>query len=236
MVSAVKHLPDLHYVGAGAGTVCLPRFQYVDGRKIDNITNWSLNEFRKFYADQRSDEINKDVIFNYIYAVLHNPSYRSKYAENLKREFPRIPFYKNFWRWVRWGEELMNLHLNYQTIDPWPLKRIDVEDTASRRAGLPPKAILGADKLDGAIILNGETKLVGVPAAAWEYKLGIRSALEWVLDQYSESAPRDQTIREKFNIYKFSDYKKRVIDLVGRVTRVSVETQRIVGEMEEASN
>ena len=163
-------------------------------------------------------------------------AYRLKYAENLKREFPRIPFYRDFWRWASWGEELMSLHLEYGKVDPWPLKRIDVEDVASHRAGLAPKAILKADRATGTIFLNGETKLMGVPDAAWEYKLGIRSALEWVLDQYSESLPRDEIIRQKFNTYKFSAHKKWVIDLIGRVTRVSVETQRIISRMEKASN
>lgn len=231
MVSAVRHLPDLHYVGAGAGTVCLPRFQYIDGSEIDNIPNWALNEFRKFYVtDERRDQISKDAIFKYVYGVLHNPSYRSKYAEVLKREFPRIPFYKNFWRWANWGEELLNLHLGYASVDPWPLKRIDWEDSASRRAGLPPNAILKADKSEGSIFLNGETKLIGVPAVAWDYKLGVRSALEWVLDQYSEGILRDKNVREKFDTYRFSDHKKRVIDLICRVTRVSVEYRQRYGE------
>lgn len=70
-----------------------------------------------------------------------------------------------------------------------------------------------------------------MPAEAWDYKLGNRSALEWILDQYKEKTPKDPTIREKFNTYRFADYKEKVIDLLARVTRVSVETQRIVSEM-----
>lgn len=66
---------------------------------------------------------------------------------------------------------------------------------------------------------------------AWEYKLGNRSAIEWVLDRYKERKPRDPTIREKFNTYRFADYKEEVIDLLGRVTAVSVATMEIIGEM-----
>ena len=65
----------------------------------------------------------------------------------------------------------------------------------------------------------------------WDYKLGNRSALEWILDQYKEKTPKDPTIREKFNTYRFADYKEQVIDLLLRVTRVSVETQEIVEAM-----
>jgi predicted helicase len=70
-----------------------------------------------------------------------------------------------------------------------------------------------------------------VPPEAWEYKLGNRSALEWVLDQYKEKKPRDKTIREKFNTYRFADYKEEVIVLLGKVCKVSVETVGIVRGM-----
>jgi predicted helicase len=81
---------------------------------------------------------------------------------------------------------------------------------------------------------NSVTTLSGIPPEAWEYRLGNRSALKWVLDQYKESKPKDPTIREKFDTYRFKDYKEKVIDLLGRVTRVSVETQKIVEAMRKA--
>jgi predicted helicase len=70
-----------------------------------------------------------------------------------------------------------------------------------------------------------------VPTEAWSYKLGNRSGLEWILDQYKEKPPKDPTIREKFNNYRFADHKEKVVDLLSRVTRVSVETQEIVAAM-----
>jgi len=75
-----------------------------------------------------------------------------------------------------------------------------------------------------------------VPPEAWDYRLGNRSALEWILDQYKEKTPKDPTIREKFNTYRFADYKDHVIDLLKRVTRVSVETMKIIQEMKAAKN
>jgi predicted helicase len=73
-----------------------------------------------------------------------------------------------------------------------------------------------------------------VPAATWSYKFGNRSALEWILDQYKESKPKDPTIREKFNTYRFADYKEKVVDLLARVTTVSVRTMAIVEAMKWA--
>jgi predicted helicase len=139
-------------------------------------------------------KITKQAIFHYCYAVLHDPVYREKYAQNLKRDFPRIPLYgtspADFWQWAAWGEALMALHIGYEAVAPFPLARTDTPDNKARAAGLPPKAILRADPAAGYITLDSETTLRGIPHEAWTYKLGNRCALDWVLDQYKEKSPR----------------------------------------------
>ena len=232
-------------------TQFVPIYRYEKGHRLDNTTDWALEQFRTHYeggastsphpsrrrfappqddgAGRRS--IAKDAIFHYVYGVLHDPGYREKYALNLKREFPRIPFYPDFWKWAGWGEKLMALHIGYESVEPWPLARIDVPDEKSRRAGLAPKALLRANKETGNIQLDTETQVTGIPPETWAYRLGNRSALEWILDQYKEKTPKDPTIREKFNTYRFANYKEKVIDLLMRVTRVSIETVRIVEAM-----
>ncbi|MCD4731656.1 MAG: DUF559 domain-containing protein [Bacteroidales bacterium] len=194
--------------------------------------------------------ITKEDIFHYVYAVLHNPAYRKKYELNLRREFPRIPFYEDFWQWAAWGKQLMELHINYETVEPYPLEEHNhtVKAEAKRQKEMfamleEPKPMFGkqakvkpklkADKQAGIIEIDELTFLRGVPREAWDYKLGNRSALEWVLDQYKEKKPKDTTIAEKFNTYRFADYKEHVIELLKRVCTVSVETVRIVGEMEK---
>jgi predicted helicase len=206
---------------------CLPFYRYDElGNRSENITDWGLNQFQKQYGKKGID---KESIFHYVYAVLHNPAYLKKYELNLKREFPRIPFYSDFKKWSDWGKTLMDLHINYETLKPFGLREISAKEIEN------PKCKLKADKEAGTIILNDETTLTGVPTEAWNYKLGNRSALEWVLDQYKEKKPSDPTILEKFNTYKFADYKDHVIDLLKRVCTVSVETMKIIREM-EASN
>ena len=149
----------------------------------------------------------------------------------MKREFPRLPFYDDFQKWVNWGKQLIDLHINYETVTPLPLKRIDIPctDVAMHRLN---KAKLKADKDKGTIILDELTTLEGIPKIAWEYRLGNRSALEWILDQYKEKKPKDPTIAEKFNTYRYADYKEEVIELLQRVCTVSVETMNIIQEME----
>ena len=223
MTIASNMLPDLHVVGAACSAQYLPLYRYEkNGDRIDNITDWGLTQFHNHYNDST---ITKENIFHYTYAVLHHPAYRTKYEINLKREFPRLPFYPDFHQWTTWGKTLMDLHLNYETIEPHNLKRTE---TATKPN---PKAKLNADKITGQIILDDNTELTGIPTIAWDYKLGNRSALEWILDQYKEKKPKDPTIREKFNTYKFADYKEHVIDLLQRVCTVSIQTMEIIQQM-----
>ena len=106
--------------------------------------------------------------------------------------------------------------------------------TTADSADALTKAMLKADKAAGTIALDANTTLSGIPPEVWGYTLGNRSALEWILDQYKESKPRDPTIREKFNTYRFAHYKEHVVDLLMSVTRVSVETQAIIAAMKTA--
>lgn len=247
LVQAANCIPALD-VG-GRPTQCLPLYRYnAKGDRIDNITDWGLAQFQTHYNDTT---ITKENIFHYTYAILHHPAYRTKYELNLKREFPRLPFYADFHQWATWGQELMDLHLNYETVEPYSLQRVDKGSAKAKseaiiqesllRTETPnptkpikrtvPKAKLKAEKTEGKIILDTATTLEGIPAIAWEYKLGNRSALEWILDQYKEKKPKDPTIAKLFNTYKFADYKEHVIDLLQRVCTVSVRTLEIIQQM-----
>lgn len=223
---ASNGIVDLHFTG---DSLCLALYRYdKEGNRIDNITDWGLNQFTEHYQNKG---ISKEDIFYYTYGVLHNPGYRNKYELNLKRDFPRLPFYNDFFKWVNWGKELLDLHIGYEDIEPWDLQRIEAETLKEN-----PKVKLKASVESGEVILDENTTLIGVPAEAWEYKLGTRSAIHWILDQYKEKKPRDKTIAKEFNTYKFADYKEEVIDLIKKVTRVSVRTLEISQEMGSEQN
>ena len=239
---------DLHYVGDTYG---LPlRRHDAQNNVVDNITDWGLKQFIAHYkgcepspqpspsgrgSKTGARKITKEAIFHYCYAVLHDPVYCEKYAQNLKREFPRIPFYADFWRWADWGAELMRLHIDYESVQPFELTRHDEPDVKARAAGLAPKPLLKSDPAAGSILLDSETTLRGVPPEAWAYRLGNRSALDWVLDQHKEKKPKDPTIREEFYTYRFADHKEKVIDLLQRVVMVSVKTVKVVQAMQTAA-
>ena len=114
---------------------------------------------------------------------------------------------------------LLDCHLGFEAATPYELERVENE-TAPADGGKP---ILRVDKARGLILLDERTTLAGA-GTAWEYELGSRTALEWVLEQYRERKPRDKTIAAKFNTYRFADYKEQVIDLLRRVCAVSEAT------------
>ena len=230
-VLSSNKLVDYHFTG---DTQCLPLYRYTGaGERVSNITEWGIRLINEHYRKEWGKDfdgiypdtgITAEHIFAYTYAVLHDPVYRHDYAVDLLREFPRLPLYHDFDIWARMGNALLDLHLGFESAEPYPLQRND-------QAGAATRVILRPDKERGVIVLDDKTTLTGVPPDAWRYRLGSRSALEWVLDQYKERKPKDPTIAERFNTYRFADYKERVIDLLQRVCTVSVQTMEIVDDM-----
>ena len=231
-VLATKIITDFHLFFDG--TQCLPLYRYTeDGRRVSNITQWSIrlvnDHYRKEWGSDFEKVVGKDgitaeQIFAYTYAVLHDPVYRNDYEVDLRREFPRLPLYHDFDVWARMGQELLDLHVGFESAEPYPLKRVETGKE-------PGKPKLRADTEGGVIVLDDATRLTGVPPDAWRYRLGSRSALEWVLDQYKERKPRDPTIAARFDTYRFAHYKEHVIDLLRRVCTVSAQTMEIVDGM-----
>jgi len=231
---------DLHVCASVDGHQCFPFYVYEsDGRtRHDNITDWALEHFREHYADK---EITKWDIFYYVYGVLHHSEYRAKYAENLKRELPRIPLATDFWGLSKAGKELVRLHIDYEKLEPYPLKFIEagsgvvgadgVRPQAERRSALPtPFSYRVEDKMRlskdrRSLKVNDSLTLGGVPPEAFEYRLGNRSALEWVIDQYQVTENKLSGIRSDPNRADDPEY---IVRLVGQVIHVSLETARII--------
>lgn len=236
VVLAVDGVADLHFGSSIDAYQQVPLYRYdEEGNRADNITDWALTQFRRHYQPgpgRRAKPITKEAIFQYTYAILHDPNYREEYAEDLAREFPRIPLRgtspSTFWQISEIGERLLQLHLGYRDVEPFAARRVDIEDRKARAAGLPPKAILRSSAAGSRISIDTETTLEDIPSIAWEYRLGTRTGIDWVLEQYKESKPRDKNLVEEFDTYRFPDHKEEVIDLLLRVVAVSVETMKLV--------
>ena len=195
----------------------------------DAISDWALTEFRNNYDDKN---ISKEDIFWYIYGVLHSPIYKSRFATNLKLMTPRIPFASDFRAFCNAGRELGQWHLDYETVDPYPLeedwKRLVMDDADYHvRKMVFGKKDGGKDR--SAIVYNPHLTLKGIPLEAYGYVVNGKSALEWVMERYAVSTHKDTQITNDPN--DWSDDPRYIIDLVKRVVRVSVETVRIVSAL-----
>jgi predicted helicase len=220
---AVRSIVDLLPQG---GSQCFPFYVYdEDGtNRRENITDWALQQFHTHYGD---DTIGKWDIFYYVYGLLHHSGYRTKFADNLKRELPRVPFAPDFRAFAAAGKELAALHLDYEKLPPYPLTWLETE-AVPLSYRVEDKMRLAKDKT--ALRVNASLTLAGIPAQTFAYRLGNRSALEWVIDQYQvREDPRSGSSSDP-NRPDDPDY---IVRLVGQVVRVSLETVRIVNALPE---
>ncbi len=218
-----QQLADVHLTG---DSQCFPFYTYnEDGtNRQENITDWALAEFRTHYSD---DTITKWDIFHYTYALLHHPVYREKYEMNLKRDLPHIPFAKDFWGFVKAGAALADLHVNYESVPKYDKLR-KVETPGMQVNWDVEKMKLSKDKTQ--LKYNDFLTLDGIPAEVFDYRLGTRSALEWIVDQYRVKTDKRSGI---VNDPNRADEPRYIVDLIARVITVSLKTVEIVKSLPE---
>jgi predicted helicase len=222
---AVNCIPDLHLTG---DSQCFPYYTYAeDGtNRRENISDWALQQFQDKYGPQ----VTKWDIFHYVYGMLHHSEYRERYKENLKRDLPHIPLlnrYEAFETCVQIGKQLMNIHLNYEQAKEYRLKCIENQDVPfSWRV---EKMKLTPDRT--AVVVNESLTLSGIPEECFQYRLGNRSALEWVIDQYQVTIDKRSGIESDPNRLDDEEY---IVRLVGKVVTASVETVKLVDELAQA--
>ena len=215
----------------------------VDGyRRVDNITD----EIKKLYRDALGSDITGDDIFHFVYGKLHDPEYRTKYAADLKKMLPHIetPATRaEFDKFVVAGKELMDLHINYEDAEPWPLTFKVTGDENDRETWRVTK-LAWAKKKDPetgknvndvtTMKYNKYVTITDIPEEADEYMLGSRSALAWIIDRYQVKKDKASGIVNDPNDWADEVGNPRYIaDLIGKVTRVAMETVRIVKSLEE---
>ncbi len=205
---------------SNGGTQCFPFYTYdEDGtNRRENITDWALEQFRWHYED---DSITKWDIFHYVYGLLHHPDYRERYQANLKRELPRLPFTPEFWRFAKAGQRLSKIHVGYEDMPEYRLEFIETPDMPLNWR--VEKMRFSKDKTQ--IVYNNFLTLAGIPPKALAYRLGNRSALEWIIDQYRVKEDKRSGIISDPNS---EDDPQYIVKLIGKVITVSLETMEIV--------
>ena len=224
----VDCIPDRVAMGGfGSPGQCFPFYTYdEDGRnRRENITDWALVQFRAHYGD---DSIGKWDIFHYVYGLLHHPMYRERYQANLKRDLPHLPYTPDFWGFAEAGKRLGEIHVGYEDVDEYSLHFVETPD-------MPldwrvEKMRLSKDKT--GVKYNDFLTLDRIPAKALDYRLGNRSALEWVIDQYRVKTDKRSGI---VNDPNRADDEEYIVRLVGKVVAVSLETVEIVEGLKNVS-
>jgi predicted helicase len=232
VVQIVNQIPEVA-VGGRTGQT-FPFYVYdEDGEnRYENISDWALAQFRQHYQD---DRISKWDIFYYVYGLLHHPEYRERYADILKRDLPRIPFVPSdvaFRVASDAGQQLADLHLNYESVERYPLAWETTEgvSTSFRVQKMRPQrkrdAQDGTYKVYDSLKYNDTLTLTGIPEEAFAYRLGNRSALDWVVEQYQVKTDNRSGITSDPNGY--SDDEQYIVQLVERVITVSLRTVELV--------
>nr|WP_230298035.1 type ISP restriction/modification enzyme [Actinomyces provencensis] len=257
-VLMVNAVPNVHITGAGSGGQFFPRWTWhavedlddsgqagfdltgnddviVDGyRRTDNITDAALVDYRRQYGP----DVTKDDVFHYVYGLLHSPDFRTRFAADLKKQLPRIPLVasaSDFRAFVSAGRELADLHMNYEQAAPYPLtitgdsphgdpyQWYRVEKMRYRGKGAKDKT---------EITYNAHIAISGIPEEAQEYLLGSRSGLDWILDRYQVRTDKASGIVNDPNDWAREVGSPRyILDLIQRVTMVSVRTMEIVNAL-----
>ena len=212
--------------------------EVVDGYvRVDNITD----EIKQVYRDALGSGVSGDDIFHFVYGKLHDPGYRTQYAADLKKMLPHIETPNSraeFDKFAVAGKELMGLHVNYESVEPWPLD-IQVKGDESDRETWRVQKMKWAKRKDPEtgknvndvtkLIYNKQVTITGIPAEADEYMLGSRSAVAWLIDRYQVKKDKASGIVNDPNDWADEVGNPRyIVDLIGKVTRVAMETVRIV--------
>ncbi len=207
--------------GLNNGCQCFPRWEYpISGRRLDNISDTALAAFRAHYRD---DGITKDAIFDYVYGVLHSSVYREKFANDVTKMLPRIPFAPDFSAFSDAGAALARLHLNYETCEAYPLS----VDAPTGNFQLSSKSMRFSDKVSKeTLIINEETRVSGIPSEAHRYVVNGRTPLEWLIDRYKVTRDKESGIINDANEW-FAE-PDELITVIKRLVYVSVASTEII--------
>ena len=201
----------------------------------DAITDVGLKQFRTAYP---GETITKEDIFYYVYGLLHSEDYRTRYADNLSKELPRIPCVKaakDFWAFSKAGRALGDLHVNYETVEPYPvtlnggdmftaLKDEDYRVLKMKFAGKRGSV----DKT--TVIYNSKITISDIPLEAYDYVVNGKSALDWVMERQCVKTDKASGIVNDANLYATETMHDAAypLKLFQRVITVSLETMKIV--------
>jgi predicted helicase len=207
-----------------------------------------LRKFQESYGREPAtvSPITKADILYYVYGILHSRSYRERFAADLKKQLPRIPMVDDFRTFSQAGRKLAALHLNYETLEPYPLVERrgmrDVGREEENSSHVPsPSSLYHVSQMKfpsktdkSKIIYNAHLTLEGIPPETYRYIVNGKSALEWIMERYAVTTHKDSGIENDPNDWcKEQGNERYIVDLVKRIVALSVESVRIIEGLPE---
>ena len=209
--------------------------------RVDNITDSCLSLFQDHYGDPT---ITKDDIWEYLYGVIHAPDWRIKYDSELRKDLPRIPLATDFWAFREAGQQLIDLHLGYETCQPWPLEVVITGDSDDPDLYRIDRTMRWAKvrNTEGKLVLdktvfhiNNRCRIEGIPDEAHEYEVNGATPLDWAIARLKVTTDKKSGILNDANQWDaWADDPYELILHLQRLVRVSVETTRIVNGLPAA--
>jgi predicted helicase len=219
--------------GALFDTVVPESHQADQRQRRSALTDTGLAHFQAAYP---GEAISKEDVFYYVYGLLHSPDYRERYADNLSKELPRIPCVKkaaDFWAFSKAGRDLAELHVNYESVKPYPLNiqggglLLTDDDYRVEKMRYGKK---GKDKDLTTLQYNAKITVTGIPLEAYEYVVNGKPALDWVVERQCVKTDKDSGIVNDANDWAVETMgnPRYPFELFQRVITVSMETMKIV--------
>jgi predicted helicase len=206
----------------------------------DGISDVGLKHFQDAYA---GEQISKEDLFYYIYGLLHSPDYRERFKNNLSKELPRIPAVKtaaDFWAFSKAGRALGDLHVNYETVEPYMVTFAEGNHLLAPEAQSNPEAFYRVEKMKfggkgkakdkTTVHYNPRITMTGIPLEAYDYVVNGKSALDWVMERQCVKTDKASGIVNDANDYAVETVGNPAypLELFQRVITVSLETMKIV--------
>ena len=245
-VLLTNKIADYHYAG---DTQCFPLYYYEEHSKQqktlfdtdegecirrDGVSDFIHMQARKAYGNM----VGKEDIFYYVYGFLHNPGYRLRFANDLKKMLPRIPLVddaKEFWGYSRAGRKLADLHINYEKVAPYKTCQVSENLTGLKEEHyrVEKMRFRSKDQKD-TIFYNGNITIQNIPAEAYQYVVNGKSAIEWIMERYQITTHKESGIRNDPNDWATEVGNPRyILDLLLSIINVSVQTVEIVRGLPE---
>jgi predicted helicase len=233
IISKSQCFPLLYYEAPSETDEKQMELHSAQGGWRENVSDFALKEYRAAYKDAK---IGKEDIFFYVYGVLHSPEYKTRFAADLKKMLPRIPFAEDFWAFSRAGSDLAKIHLNYETAQPYPVKeQRDLLALDEKKLFLVEKMRFGktGKEVDKTKIqYNSHITLSSIPLEAYDYIVNGKPAIEWIMDRYQMTTDKDSGITNNPNDWAAEhDDPAYILNLLKRIITVSMETMKIVNAL-----